>query len=53
MNLFQLGAAAFTQAESVWTSLDVQLIQRAKELVKVFKTAPQMQAVSFIHHRTN
>ena len=50
MNLFQLGSAAFTQAETVWTSLDVQDIESVEKLVKVFQTASQLQTVSLVHH---
>jgi hypothetical protein len=53
VNLFQLGAAALTQAETVWASLDIQLVQRVEHLVKVVKAISQLQAVSFVHHGTN
>jgi hypothetical protein len=50
VDLFQFSAAAFTQAETVWPSLDVQLVERVEKLVEVFQTAPQLQTVSFVHH---
>jgi len=53
VNLFQLSPATLTQAETVWASLDIQLVQRVEHLVKVVKAISQLQAVSFVHHGTN
>jgi len=54
VNLFQLGTATLTQAETVWASLDIQLVQRVEHLVKVVKAISQLQAVSlFITEQTN
>jgi hypothetical protein len=50
VDLFQFSSAAFTQAETVWTSLDVQDIESIEKLVEVFQTASQLQTVSLVHH---